>query len=97
MTWITPLKLRGVIKPGANLMKIIKTAKEVTNLTTKDVVVWGGRKDVGKKETTNGLRQLMGFVRENSHTNIIQMYVPHTFDLHVNSYVNREVEVFNRK
>jgi hypothetical protein len=36
MTWVTLLKLRGVIKPGADLMTITKTAKEeVTNLTTK--------------------------------------------------------------
>jgi hypothetical protein len=43
------------------------------------------------------LRQLKDFVRENSDTNVIQMCVPHRFDLHVNSYVNKDVEVFNRK
>jgi hypothetical protein len=32
---------QGVIKPGANLMTITKTAiEEVKHLTTKDVVVW---------------------------------------------------------
>jgi hypothetical protein len=36
-------------------------------------------------------------VRENSHTTIIEMCVPHRFDLYVNSYVNKEVEVLNRK
>jgi hypothetical protein len=56
-------------------------------------VVWGGTKDVEKNETRNGLGQLMYFVKENSD---IQMCVPYRFDLHVNSCVNKEVEVFNR-
>jgi hypothetical protein len=61
------------------------------------VVVWRVTKDIAKNETTSGFRQLEDFLRENGRTNIIQMCVPHRFDLHVRSCVNKEVEVFNRK
>jgi hypothetical protein len=61
------------------------------------VVVWWHTKDVGINEATNDLSQLKDFVRENSHTNIIHMCVPHRIDLHVNSCVNKQVEVFNRE
>jgi hypothetical protein len=37
ITWITTLKLRAVIKPGADLLTITKTAEEVKNLTMKGV------------------------------------------------------------
>jgi hypothetical protein len=40
--------------------------------------------DVGNNKTANDLRQLRDFVIKNSHTNVIQMCVPHRFDLHVN-------------
>jgi hypothetical protein len=92
-------EVQGVIKPGADLMTITNTAnEEVKKLSTDDVVVvCGGTKDVGKNESTNGLSQLKDFVSRNSHTNIIQICVPHRYDLHENSCVNKEVEVFNRK
>jgi hypothetical protein len=61
------------------------------------VVVWGGTKDVGRSEVVNGLSQLKDFVRENGHTNIIHMCVPHRIDLHVNSCVNKQMEVFSRE
>jgi hypothetical protein len=32
------------------------------------LVVYGGTKDVGKKEATNGMSQLKEFATENSHT-----------------------------
>jgi hypothetical protein len=52
---------------------------------------------VGSNETRNGLNLLQDFVRDSCHTNVILMCVLHRHDLHVNSCVNREVEVFNRK
>ncbi|PNF23918.1 hypothetical protein B7P43_G12843 [Cryptotermes secundus] len=92
-------EVQGIIKPGADLATITGTAKrEVKLLTKKDVIIiWGGVRDVGKNETMGGLNQLKGFFKENKHTNIIQMGIPHRFDLHENSCVNKEIEVFNRK
>jgi hypothetical protein len=56
-------------------MAIRKTTKEnVTYLTKKDVVlVWRGTNNIGKNEAANGLIQLKYFVRENSHSNVIQI------------------------
>jgi hypothetical protein len=92
-------EVQGIIKPSADLMTVTNTAeKEVKFLTQNDViVVCGGKRDVSRNETTSGLNQLKDFFRKNNHTNIIQMGVPHRFDLHANSCVNKEVEVFNRK
>jgi hypothetical protein len=59
--------------------------------------VWGGTREAGKNETKNGLNQIKDFFKKNNHTNIIPLCAPHRFDLHVNSCVNKEVEVFNRR
>jgi hypothetical protein len=92
-------EVQGIVKPGADLMAITNTVKEEVKLLTKNdvVVVWGETRDVGINEATNGLNQLKDFFKKNNHTNIIQMYVPHRYDLYANSCVNKEVEVFNRK
>jgi hypothetical protein len=92
-------EVQGIIKSGADLMAITNKVKEEVKLLTKNdvVVVWGGTRDVGRNETTSDLNQLKDFFKKNNHTNIIQMCVPHRYDLYANSCVNREVEVFNRK
>ena len=57
----------------------------------------GGSKDVGKNETKNAINCIQRFVKTNSHTNFILMDVPHRYDLEQNSYVNKEVEKYNRR
>jgi hypothetical protein len=81
------------------LETITSTAKEdIQKLTKKDVVVlWGGTKDVGRNETTDGLKQIEAFVKKNNHMNVILMNVPYRHDLDVNSRVNTDVRMFNRK
>jgi glutathionyl-hydroquinone reductase len=80
-------------------MAITNTMKEEVKLLTKNdaVVVWEGKRDVGRNESNNGLKQLKDFYMENNQTNMIQICVPHRFDLSANSCVNKEVEAFNRK
>jgi RNase H-fold protein (predicted Holliday junction resolvase) len=92
-------EVQGVINPGAGLKEITNSVKyEIKLLTKKDVaVVWGGTSEVGKTETINDLNQIKEFIKKNNHTNIIQMCVPHRFDLQENSCVNNEIEVFNRR
>jgi hypothetical protein len=69
-------------------MTVTKAAKEIQNVTKKGVVVmWGGTKDVGKNEA----------LLEEITTQALFKCVSHTFDLHVNSCVNKELKVFNRK
>jgi hypothetical protein len=56
------------------------------------VVLWGGSKDVGKNETKQGINWIESFVEINKHTNIIQMEVPHRYDLIQDSHANKEGE-----
>jgi hypothetical protein len=79
-------EVQGIIKPDADLMTITKTVKKEVKLQTKNdiIVIWRGIRDVSKTETS-GLNQLKDFFRKNNHTNIIQMGIPHRFDLHENS------------
>jgi hypothetical protein len=52
---------------------------------------------VGKNETKKGINCIQRFVKTNNHTNFILMDVPHRYDLEQNSFVNKEVEVCNRR
>jgi hypothetical protein len=61
------------------------------------VVLLGVTKNVRRNETSVGLKHTQAFVNNNSHTNVILMRVPYRYDLHINSCVNKEVTVFNRK
>jgi hypothetical protein len=68
--------------------------EEVKLLTKNDVVViWGGTRDVGRNATSGGLNQLKDVYSKNYQTNIIQMGVPHRYDLLADSCVNKEVEI----
>jgi hypothetical protein len=92
-------KVTGFIKPGTGL-EVITTMETEGNskLTKKDeVVIWGGSYDMAKNETKKGLKHMVKFVKENSHTNIVIMEAPQRHDLSTLSCVNNEVKVFNRK
>jgi hypothetical protein len=92
-------EVQWIIKLNADLMAITKTVKEEVELLTKNdvVVIWGDTRDVRRNATSGGFNQLKDFYRKNYQTNIIQMSVPHRFDFHIDSCVNKEVEVLNRK
>jgi hypothetical protein len=60
---------------------------------------WGGgyTNYVSKNNSPGGLKQIVNFVKINSHTNIILVSVPHGYDLTDWSCVNSEVNTFNRE
>jgi hypothetical protein len=45
-------EVQGIVKPSCELSSILNTGiKDITNLTTNDVViVWGGMRDVNRNE-----------------------------------------------
>jgi hypothetical protein len=91
-------EVTGFVKPGAGLEVVTNTAKEISKLTKKDIiVVWGGANDIRKNASRDGFKHITDFVKNSSHTNIILMNAPHRHDLSVSSCVNNEVKVFNRK
>jgi capsular polysaccharide biosynthesis protein len=89
----------GLVKPGSDIRTLTNTDKGAFhNLMKNDVIIfWGGANDVKKNNTKEGLRHVLNFVRNNTHTNIILMSVPHRHHLVSWSCVNNEVDVFNRK
>jgi len=55
----------------------------------------GGAIDVAKNNSLAGMKQILGFSINASHTNVIQLSVPHRHDLTYESCVNKEVRKFN--
>jgi hypothetical protein len=92
-------EVNGLVKPGTGTDVLTNSAKnEVRKLTKRDVIVfWGGANDVSKNNSKIGLRHIINFVKDNSHTNIILLSVPHRYDLIKSSCVNNEISMFNRK
>ena len=89
----------GSINPGAG-MKIIKdmASMKVQHLTRKGVVVlWGSSNDISRNNSLVGLKNILKFLINANHTNVILLTAPHRHDLITNSCVNKEVEAFNRK
>jgi hypothetical protein len=52
--------------------------------------LYGSSNYVGRNNPRNGLKQIVNFVKQHSHPNIIVVAVPHRFDLALWSCVNRE-------
>ena len=61
------------------------------------MIICGGTRDVARNKAKDGLRNLSEFSKLTLNTNVIVMCVPHHFDLQPSSWVNEEVESFNRK
>ncbi|MDR2829932.1 MAG: hypothetical protein LBB45_02670 [Methanobrevibacter sp.] len=89
----------GISKPNATMGAISDfTYLKAEKLSIRDVVIiCGGARDVARNETKEGLRFIFKFVKLLTNTNVIVTCVPHRFDLQAESYVNKEVELFNRK
>jgi hypothetical protein len=78
---------------------LVKTASnEMNSLTKKDaIILWSGSNDVDNNNSKAGLRNISEFVKNNSHTNIVLLGVPHSFDLPDTPCVNKEFDSFNNK
>ena len=89
----------GSINAGAGMKNIKDTASmKVQQITRKDVVVlWGGSNDIARNNSLVGLKNILKFLINANHTNLILLTAPHRHDLITNSCVNKEVEAFNRK
>ena len=85
-------EVSSYIKPRVSNDILIKAAStKIINLTKKDVVMfWGGSNDMAKNNSKTSLNNFLHFVKNNSHTNIILITVPHRFDLLDLPYVNNE-------
>jgi lysophospholipase L1-like esterase len=88
----------GFVKPGADINILSSVESVVSSLTHNDVIVFsGGTKDIGKNNSKEGLRNILNFVKTNTHTNIVLLTVPHRYNLESWSCVNDEIRAYNRK
>jgi hypothetical protein len=88
----------GSINPGAGMKTIKDTASVKVQVTKKDaVVLWEGSNDIARNNSLVGLKHILEFLINANHTNVILLIAPHRHDLIINSCVNKEVEVFNKK
>jgi hypothetical protein len=92
-------EVQGTVKPSCELSTILNTGiKDITNLTTKDmVVVWGGMRDVSRNEAIVGVSHIRKFVEKYNNTNVLEMELPDRCDLSASSCVNVQCKSFNRK
>jgi hypothetical protein len=92
-------EVQGFVYPGTGVGTITTSAQvDIQHLTKQDVIViWGGAKDVGKNETKLDLAVYRNLLRGISHANLTLMDVPHGYHLGKTSYINKEVEAYNRK
>jgi hypothetical protein len=87
----TNFEVSGLVKAGAlsntvkNMVRI-----EVSKFTHKDfIVMWHGSKDVSSNNAASGMKNILQFVINNLHTNIIVVNAPYRYDLPVASCINR--------
>jgi hypothetical protein len=90
-------EVQGFVNPGTGVNTISTCAKMGIQRLSKQDVVWGGSKDVGKNETKKSINCIQRLVKTNNHTNFILMDIPHRYDLEQISCVNKEVEKYNRR
>jgi len=77
---------------------LINTAKKkVSKLTKKTLIFWVGYSDAHKNASRKGLTQTVNFLGRTEHTNILIINVPCSFDRNEKSYINEEVNGYNRK
>jgi len=87
----------GFSNPGSSMQAIKESAiTKISHLTKEDfIVLWGGSIDVAKNNSATGIKQILDLAINATHTNVIQLSVPHRHDLLKDSCVNKEVRNFN--
>jgi hypothetical protein len=92
-------EVQGVVKPGAEAHILVNAMKnKFKSLSKSDIVVLcGGANDVETNNSSMALHQIMVFVANNKHTNIVLITAPQRYDLMQSSRVNSAVNLFNRK
>jgi len=61
------------------------------------LIFWVGSSDVHKNASGKGLTQTVNFLRRTEHTNVFMINVPCSFDRKEKSYINEDVQGYNRK
>ena len=82
----------GSINPGAGMKTIKDMASMKVQLARKDVVVpWEGSNDISRNNFLVALKNILKFLINANHTNVILLTAPHRHDIITNSCVNKEL------
>jgi hypothetical protein len=90
-------EISGIVKPGAKAQDVLGTKIDEGMSTNDAIVICAATNDISKNEAKEGLRSIINFVKQNSHTNITVMEILHRHDLVDWSCVNKEIEQINRQ
>ena len=89
--------MTGNRKPNADIESVTSPLHHKTeNVTKKDLVFYGGTKDISRNETSKGLDSVKGFAQGTANANVILPGAPHRYDLPP-SCVNTEVNLYNKR
>jgi hypothetical protein len=91
--------LYSIVKPGSTTSELKESAKEeVSQLSHDDVIIiCSGTNDFEPNKFAVTFHNIMNFVKNNDHTNIILLRVPFRYDRPNSISVNRNISVLNRK
>jgi hypothetical protein len=68
------------VKPGAGTNILVNSVNnEVRSLSKSDVISCAGANDIGRNNSLKALQQIMNFIINNKHTNIILITAPHRY------------------
>jgi lysophospholipase L1-like esterase len=97
----TKFEVCSWIKPGANTEELVNTLEKDFKCVGKiDVIVInGGANDIGSKrnQTNRVLVKIAQFMQKHTNTDIIDVNIPHRYDMDRNSVTNLEIQAINRK
>jgi hypothetical protein len=89
----------GVINPGSStesLNEIMK--KEVGNLTINDfLVISSGSNDISSSDPSVAFRNIVNYIENVKHTNVILVCAPFRYDTTNHSCLNNSIQLFNSK
>ena len=89
----------GVVNPGSTAKSLIGTMKEeVNNLTMNDfLIICSGANDIDRNDSKNAVKDIVDFIKNMNHTNIILVGIPYRHDKTEHSYVNKLIKSSNNK
>jgi CobQ-like glutamine amidotransferase family enzyme len=92
-------QVSGTVMPGSRLQNITKlSTNEIVRFSKEDtVIILGGSNDVNRNESMRGLMNLNEFVDQRNNKNTMIVTIAHRHDLLATSYINNDVQIFNKK
>jgi hypothetical protein len=88
----------GYVKPGASSKSVMDSVKSYTVKFTMDcfLIMCSGTNDASINDLRKVFHDVISFDKSVNLTNVILVSIPYRHDL-MNSHINSEIKIFNRK